>query len=128
MPDRTLTDSKGNTYRIISNRWMQALTALCILNFVVLMLIIAGLIDNVRRVEQTMSFSDKMDQRNRALGDMVEKRVTANIWSFNTVCTLAKKDGMPCMENPQWYADPAKYPLIADDPFGAGLFPPKEKK
>jgi hypothetical protein len=125
MPNRTLTDKHGNTYRLISNNWLKGLTALCMLNFVVLMLIIAGLIDNIRRVETTMQFTDKVDQRNKALGEIAGSRAKANIWAFEKTCNLWEKAGGRCMADPQWYADPNNYPLIVDDPMGAGLFPPK---
>lgn len=124
MPE-TLTDHQGNVYRVVKSNWMKALTALCVLNFIVLMLIVAGLIDNIRRVEDTMSFGTKMAQRNSALSDIAASRAKANIWAFNKTCEIVKRMGEDCLDNPQWYADPKLYPLIADDPAGAGLFPPK---
>lgn len=125
MIHNTLTDTEGNEFKIVSNWWMKALTGLCILNFVVLMLIIAGLIDNIRRVEATMSFSDKMTQRNQAVSDIAGSRALANIWAFEETCKIVKQQGRECMANPKWYADPNKYPLLVDDVAGAGLFPPK---
>lgn len=124
MKDSVLTDDRGNTYRIVSNWWMKGLTCLCLLNFFILMLIVAGLIDNIRRVEDAMSFSNKFEQRQKALSDMANSRVEAEKWGFDKICDAQKLKGQTCPE-PKWYADPAKYPLIADDPMGAGLFPPK---
>jgi hypothetical protein len=122
---KTLTDKDGNTYRIVESWWLKALTIASIVNFVILMLIIAGLIDNVRRVEIAMTFSDKWAQRNGALSDIAASRAEANIWAFKKTCEWVLSQGQKCFENPQWYADPKKYPLIVDDPAGAGLFPPK---
>lgn len=125
MKDSVLTDARGNTYRIVANGWMRGLTALCLLNFLILMLIVAGLIDNIRRVDYAMSFNSKFDQRQKALSEMASSRVEAEVWAFTKICEELKAKGQECMQNPKWYADPAKYPLIADDPMGAGLFPPK---
>lgn len=127
MKDSVLTDAQGNTYRIVANWWMKGLTALCLLNFVILMLIVAGLIDNIRRVEDTMSFSSKFEQRQLALSDMANSRVEAEKWAYEAECREVKSRGQECMTDPKWYADPAKYPLIANDPMGAGLFPPNNK-
>lgn len=127
MPD-SLVDKHGNTYRIISNRWLKGLTILCVINFIILLLIVGGLVDNIRRVESAMSFSDKMAQRNMALSDIAASRAKANIWAFEKTCELIEQQGKPCMDDPKWYADPTQYPLIANDPAGAGLFPPKESK
>lgn len=122
---KTLTDRDGNTYRIVESRWLKALTIASVINFTILMLIIAGLIDNIRRVEIAMTFSDKWGQRASALSDIAASRAEANIWAFNKTCEWVKSIGQQCMQNPVWYADPKKYPLIVDDPAGAGLFPPK---
>lgn len=122
----TLTDKAGRTYKIVSSRWLWALTIMSAINFAVLVFIIAGLIDNVHRVEEALSFSDRMNQRNAALGDIAASRAVANIWAYEKTCELIKKEGQQCLQNPKWYADPAKYPLIVNDPAGAGLFPPSK--
>lgn len=129
MPHKTLTDIEGNKYTIVASWWMKALTIVAIVNFLILMIIVAVLIDNYRDIDTTLKVTDKTQQRNQALGDIAASRAVANKWAFEKTCELVIKSlGQPCMENPIWYADPAKYPLIATDPAGAGLFPPKENK
>lgn len=127
MPN-TLTDKQGNTYRIFPSRWLKALTAIAVINFVILIVVVAFMIDNTKRIEETLTFTDKAAQRNAAVNEIAGSRATANIWAFHEACDYATKQGRTCLANPKWYADPEKYPLIVDDVMGAGLFPPKGDK
>lgn len=121
---KTLTDELGRTYKVVSSQWLRALTAVAITNFVILVAITAVLIQNSQSIQDTMNFTAKVAQRNAASAEVAESRLKANMWAFQQACEAVKRNGGACMEA-IWYADPAKYPLIADDPTGAGVFPPK---
>ncbi len=125
---KTLTDAKGNTYRVVASWWLKALTGMALFNFIILMCIIAVVLDNMQAIQATTTYGAKFNQRNAAIADVIQGRTEANIWSFTTVCYLAERAGKECLKNPTWYADPKKYPLIANDDAGAGLFPPMEKQ
>lgn len=122
---KTLTDPEGNSYRIYPSWWIKWLTGIASINFIVLVLIIAWLIDNTQTIQSTLDYTEKGRQRNLAIQDFAEGRLKANMWTYEKVCEMAKKLNEPCLDSPKWYADPTKYPLIANDPMGAGLFPPK---
>lgn len=128
MPNQTLTDSAGNKYKVVSSNWLKVTAGIAIFNFLILIGITAALLDNVQAVQSTLQITDKVSQRNAALGDIAASRALANIWAYEKTCELVKKQGQECLPNPKWYADPAKYPLIANDIAGVGLFPPKETK
>lgn len=121
---KTLTDELGRTYKVVSSQWLRALTAVAVINFIVLIAITAVLIENSQSIQNTMNFTAKVAQRNAASAEVAESRLKANMWAFQQACEAAKRHGEVCMEA-VWYADPAKYPLIANDPTGAGVFPPK---
>ena len=122
---RTLTDSDGNTYKVVSSRWLRVLTAIAAGNFVILILIVAVLIENARTINEEVQYTNKAGQRNAALNEIAEGRAIALRWTYEQVCEKAQEAGKKCVEGVQWYADPSKYPLIANDPAGSGIFPPK---
>lgn len=128
MPHLTLTDSDGNKYKVVSSNWLKVTLGIAVFNFLILIGITAALLDNVQAVQNALSITEKVSQRNAALSDIAASRAVANIWAFEKTCELIKKQGQECLPNPKWYADPAKYPLIANDIAGVGLFPPKENK
>jgi hypothetical protein len=122
---KTLTDVDGNSYKVVSSKWLRVLTAIAAANFIILVLIVAVLIDNIRTINNEVIHTNKLGQRNRALSEIAASRAISAQWTYHKVCEDVKRRGEDCLENPKWYADPDKYPLIADDPMGAGLFPPK---
>lgn len=127
MIHKTLTDSDGNAYKIVASWWLKTLTGIAIFNFLLLALIAAVVIDNYRAIEQTLTFTDRVAQRDKALAEIAVSRAKANIWAFNEACDYATKQGRTCPA-PKWYADPLKYPLIVDDAVvSAGLFPPRDE-
>lgn len=120
---QTLTDNEGNTYRIVSSWGLKAVTAIVVLNFVILMLIIAGLIDNVRSVEHAMDFNGRISERERAQEEILRKRTELQQWVYLEVCNMNKERAEPCLINPSvWWADPKGYPLLANDPDAQSLF------
>ena len=123
---QTLTDDKGNTYRVVKNWWLQALTAIAILNFIIVLLILAGLIDNVRAVDEALNFKAKTSQRENAINEMIVNRTEIMQRMYLELCELDKEKAEPCQIRNNWWADPARYPLIANDPEHTALFPPRK--
>lgn len=80
---------------------------------------------NARMAELDLS-REKSKQRAAALGDIINDRSSTQVYSYNKACEYAKEKGQACLVNTKWYADPDKYPLIAHDPMGVGLFPPEQ--
>lgn len=128
----TLTDRGGNEYKVVSSAWLKGTVIMILVNLLALIFITALLLDNMQSVNDAMTFSDKIKQRNKAMDEMLANRAAIQQWMFNVVCDdVAKPKGIDCFHNPQWWAVPdnSKYNLIINDPSGSGLFPSgKENK
>lgn len=101
----------------------KGLFALAIVNFLVSLIIAALLIGNIRAIRDVTDFNSKLTQRNQAMDEMLYHRAEIQQWMYERICEHQKAENKPCYTNPQWWADPKKYPLIANDPSGTGLFP-----
>jgi hypothetical protein len=122
-----LTDSGGKpiTYVIISKKWKHMVTALLYCNLVFLFALMIAVYKNIVRLDDGEKSTAIMRERNRAMDEMLVNRAKSQEWVFKETCDRAKKEGRMCFENPQWWADPAKYPHLVNDPDGTGLFPKK---
>jgi len=125
---QTLTDENGIQYRVVKSSWLKVVTGIAIIEFILIFAIIAGLIDNIRAVEDTLKYSTKMSQRNAAITELLMNRTVIQQQMFLTLCEMDTLRAEPCViRDNNWWADPEKYPLIADDPESVSLFPPKKK-
>lgn len=122
----TLSDEAGTKYRVVKTSWLKAVMAIAVIEFILIFAIIAGLIDNIRAVEDTLKYSTKMSQRNAAITELLMNRTVIQQQMFLTLCEMDNLRAEPCLIRDNWWADPAKYPLIADDPESISLFPPKK--
>lgn len=96
-------------------------------NFTLLMVCFAILIDNMQSLQNTNHSTELSLQRDMAINEVVHKRTQRSQWVYLQICQL--KGNTPCLIVPSdWWADPKSYPLIADDPKNADLFPPTGAK
>jgi len=122
MQTQILIDSKGQKFTVVKGWWANIITIFTILNFIVLMLIVAVVIDNRRAVDDTTALNDKMKQRLQASEELSRNRAEIEAYVYDRACKDAQAHGDKCLDNPQFWADPFKYPALFNDPMGAGLF------
>ena len=123
---QTLPDN-GGIYQVVSKTWTQAVATLLgalVLGFCFLGWQLRG---TVEALQATQLQTEKWKQRSQAMDEMLLNRAIVQKWTYEQACDYAKSLGKVCLENPIWWADPAKYPLIANDPSGTGLFPKENK-
>lgn len=121
---KTLFDRDNNAYRVIKTNWYRLLIGASVTQFVLLFIIVAGLIDNYRALESMTNSTSKFLQRNHAINDIMVQRTLIQQKMFLDICKL--KGDTTCAITSEWWADPKRYPLIADDPDSIALFPPKK--
>jgi hypothetical protein len=125
MPQHTTLDNMGPAMNVVSSFWMNSVTVLVGVLVVLVLFLLAIVITNRLTLEELTQQSEVQRQRNLAMDEMLLKRATVQRWSFLQACEYARSKGQTCPENPQWWADPMKYPALIDNESGTGLFPPQ---
>lgn len=121
---QTPTQGHSSGYKVVSRIWLNAMTAVAIINFLVVMGLTATLIDVLHAVDKSTEFNEITRQRHRATDEMLQRRARIQQWNFQNVCVMMQERNQPCLDNPQWWADPSRYPLLQNEyRSGSGLFP-----
>lgn len=80
------------------------------------------------QIDDFNKFNDIVIERRKAFDEMLTKRARVQQWTYKQVCDNVKSQGRECLDNPEWWADPKRYPLLTGaDGAGSGLLPPENK-
>ena len=121
-------EANSRTYTVVPDWWRGLITVLMVIGTIVIVAILALLIDARQKLEDFQRFNNLTMYRRAALDEMLTQRAKVQKWTYEQACNFAKSRQEPCLDNPQWWADPKKYPmLIGKDGPGAGLFPEEVK-
>lgn len=112
-----------------TSSWVKALLSIAVVQFILLMVVFAVLIDNMQNIQNNSHNVAVTTQRDLATNEVIHKRTQLFQWVYLQTCEANKSRAEPCIIIPSsWWADPKDYPLIVDDPASADLFPPKGGK
>jgi hypothetical protein len=125
MPQHTTLGDMTQTVKVVSSFWMSSVTILVGILIILVLFLLAVVITNRITLEELATQSEVQRQRNLALDEMLLKRATVQRWTFLQACAYAQSKGQVCPENPQWWADPLRYPALINNESGTGLFPPQ---
>lgn len=121
---------EASSYCVISKNLIRMMTGLLILCFVCLLGLALIAIANRLLIIDTKNLADNLEsyliiqeQRNLAIDELLLKRASIQIFSYNKACQYAREKGEACLDNPQLWADVEKYPLLKNNKSGSGLFP-----
>lgn len=122
---RSLTDDDGTINYLVPRFLYLTMLAMIFVGFMTLSTL-GWLIWNLNiQVEAQEKQYQITLQRRAANDEMLINRQRVQAWTFEEMCKWVKSQGRECLSNPNWWADPKRYPLLTgDNAKGTGLFPP----
>lgn len=82
------------------------------------------------QMENFAEFNEVTIERRKAFDEMLTKRARVQKWTYDKTCEYVKSQGRDCLDNPEFWADPKKYPKLTEDitkQAGSGLLPPENQ-